>query len=234
MTTDADISPGDRALRQLASELDPAAIVRLLAGFDPAGSADRSLDAFRGAVGVRVDLERAAHRRALLGLLRSWGCRHLRTADDAMSSRALAAWWRQHRGSLAGPRRHIVELRAAEVQGAARAFGALASRAAARRASPHGEVTVTFGGTAASKVMFALRPLAFPPWDVGIVRAFGWRSPAAAEYGVYLEGAASALDALAARLNVAIDDLPRALGRPSSSPAKLVDEFLWLRLTRGR
>ena len=232
--SEVTVSPGELALSQLGSELAPTVIADLLAGFDPSGSADRSFETFRRAVGARVDLERGAHRRALLGLLRSWGCRHLRTADDAMSSRALAAWWRQHRGSLPSQRRRIVDLREAEVQEAARAYGALASRPAARREATDGEARVTFGSTAASKAMFALRPLALPPWDAAIVRAFGWRSPTAAQYGAYLGGVATALDQLAGRLHVTVGDLPNRLGRPSSSPAKLVGEVLWLRLTRGR
>ncbi len=43
---------------------------------------------------------------------------------------------------------------------------------------------------------------------------------------------AAALDGLA-RLTVPVSELPELLGRPWSSPPKLVDEFLWIRVTRG-
>jgi len=44
---------------------------------------------------------------------------------------------------------------------------------------------------------------------------------------------AAALDGLARRLAVPVSELPELLGRPGSSPPKLIDEFLWIRVTRG-
>jgi len=45
---------------------------------------------------------------------------------------------------------------------------------------------------------------------------------------------AAALTGLAARLDVPVSDLPQVLGRPGSSPPKLVDEFLLIRITTER
>jgi hypothetical protein len=44
---------------------------------------------------------------------------------------------------------------------------------------------------------------------------------------------AAALDGLARRLAVPVSDLPAALGRPASSPPKLVDEYLLIRIMKG-
>jgi len=44
---------------------------------------------------------------------------------------------------------------------------------------------------------------------------------------------AAALDGLARRLAVPVSELPELLGRPGSSPPKLIDQFLWIRVTRG-
>jgi hypothetical protein len=44
--------------------------------------------------------------------------------------------------------------------------------------------------------------------------------------------ARDALDGLARRAGVPIDEVPGLLGRPASSPAKIVDEYLWMTLTR--
>jgi hypothetical protein len=227
-------SRGAVALQQLGSELGEGMIATLLAGFDPRGTTDRSWRAFLEATGRSVDLSMAAHRRAVAGLLRSWGCRHLRVADDAMTTRALAAWWRTAEALLPSGRRQLVKLDASALRDVARVYDSLATRPAARHVRRDREITVTFGNTAASKALCMIRPLAFPPWDVAITLAFGWRAPTGAEYVEYLRAAAGALDALATRIGVPVADLPRVLGRPSSSPAKLVDEFLWLRLTRGR
>src|SRR4029450_12395351 len=98
-------SRGAVALQQLGSELGEGMIATLLAGFDPRGTTDRSWRAFLEATGRSVDLSMAAHGRAVAGLVRSWGCRHLRVADDAMTTRALAAWWRTAEALLPSGRR---------------------------------------------------------------------------------------------------------------------------------
>jgi hypothetical protein len=227
-------SRGAAALRAFGF-IEPAVIRDLLATYDPSGSSDRSLSTLADATGGSVDLAIAAHRRALLRLLRAWGCRHLRTADDAMSSRALRNWWSSCRALLPPGDRQIADLGERDLDRAARAYDGLATRRAARRATMDGaEVAVTFAGTAASKALFALRPTVFLPWDEPIRLAFGWRKPTGNHYRAYLRASADALRRSAARSGVTIASLPGTLGRPGSSPAKLVDEFLWLRLTRGR
>jgi hypothetical protein len=92
---------------------------------------------------------------------------------------------------------------------------------------------VTFGSTAAAKAMFALRPQAFPPWDVPMRSAFGWTGLDPSHYETFLGMSRDALDGLAQRAGVRVDELPEKLGRPDSSPARMVDEYLWMRLTRG-
>jgi hypothetical protein len=42
-----------------------------------------------------------------------------------------------------------------------------------------------------------------------------------------------ALIGLAERLRVEPSELPAELDRPASSPVKIVDEFLWVRVTRN-
>lgn len=92
---------------------------------------------------------------------------------------------------------------------------------------------MAFGDTAAAKLLFALRPQVFPPWDEAIRLAFG-RPGGADAYVRMLRLSAAALDGLAARLDVPVSNLPQVLGRPGSSPPKLVDEFLLMRITRER
>ena len=54
-----------------------------------------------------------------------------------------------------------------------------------------------------------------------------------AHYEAYLGMARDAVAGLSRRARVPVDGLPAALGRPASSPARIVDEYLWMRLTRG-
>lgn len=193
---------------------------------------DRSTQRLRQDTGGELDLAVSAHRTALLSWLRSWGCRHLRVADTARSSRALAGWWNHHHASLPPASCSLTDLTAPELAAAAHAFGALASAPAAWRASTPGRWSVAFGQTAAAKALFAIRPLAFPPWDAPIRAALGLDTAGGAGYADYLEQVAGALRRLAGRLRVEVHQVPTKLGRPGSSPPRLVDEYLWMRVNR--
>ena len=92
---------------------------------------------------------------------------------------------------------------------------------------------MTFGDTAAAKALFAIRPEAVPPWDDPIRRAFGWRQADADDFSRFLDGVKHALSDLSARLAIPVERLPAALGRPEGSAVKIVDEYLWMRITRG-
>lgn len=191
---------------------------------------DRSSSRLREATRGELDLGVGAHRTALLTWLRSWGCRHLRVADTRRSSRALGTWWGGYGGSLPKPTRSLVAMSGRELESSAAAFGALAAAPAACRSLGAGRASVSFGETAAAKALFAIRPLAFPPWDEPIRTALGLRGAGGPGYRSYLEQVAHALRGLANRLGVAVDELPAVLGRPGSSPPKLVDEYLWMRI----
>jgi hypothetical protein len=117
---------------------------------------------------------------------------------------------------------------------AGRAQADLAGRPAARRRHGDGEVDVTFGSTATAKAMFALRPLAFPPWDEPMRSAFGWTGLDPSDYERFLAMSKDALEGLAHRAGVSVSGLPEHLGRPNSTPARVVDEYLWMRLTHER
>ncbi len=205
-----------------------------LAGFAALVGDDRRTNELRAATSGLVDPSVSAHRDALLAWLRQWGCRHLRTADNARSSRALLAWWKRHSSDIPAPRASLDRLGPAAFAKAGRAHADLAARPAARRRHGAGEVDVTFGSTAAAKTMFALRPQAFPPWDEPMRTAFGWTGLDPSDYERFLNMSKEALDGLARRAGVPVRGLPEHLGRPDSTPARIVDEYLWMRLTHER
>jgi hypothetical protein len=167
----------------------------------------------------------------LLRWLRSWGCRHLRVEDNAGTSRSLRAWANEWVSTL--PRRSLTALSAREIERSATGYEALARRPAASAVRASGPVVVTFGPTASSKALYALRPRAFPPWDAPMRSALGFGDDADA-YARYLELCAGGIRATARRAGIDPSALPRGLGRPRTTAARLVDEYLWLALTRGR
>ncbi len=221
---------GARTLDELRVTMSRDEIARHLAAFG-APTADAATRRLVSATGGRVNLDLAAHRAAAITWLRSWGCRHLRRADTARTDEAMRAWWATWGRHLPGEHASLTGLTEGDLAAAGQAYEALRAAPAASRSVQGREVDVAFGDTAAGKLLFAVRPLVFPPWDELIRLAFG-RPGGSAAYVRLLRLSAAALEGLAGRLSVPVGDLPALLDRPASTPPKLVDEFLLVRLAR--
>ncbi len=193
---------------------------------------DDSLVTLKASTGTELDLAKADHRTALLTWLRQWGCRHLNLASEATSAAALDVWAHRWVPRLPDPKRMLTELSIDDLTTVAVSFAHLSEAVAGIRRLGSREANVTFGPTAAAKTMYALRPNACAPWDDPIRDGLGvGRNDAA--YRTYLQLIARALTGTAAQAGVPIADLPRHVGRLDSSPPKLIDEYLWMRITRG-
>jgi hypothetical protein len=226
-------SRGVSLLDAFRASLTRGEIAGYLADFGGGARLDASSQRLASATGGQVDLGVEAHRVAAIIWLRAWGCRHLRRADTAKTDEALRVWWEEWAGRLPGVQETLTGLGDARIDSAGEAFGALRAAPAASRSVQEIDCGVSFGDTAAAKLMFAIRPQAFPPWDAQIRAAFGWRAGGGDAYAQMLRLSATALDGLARRLAVPVSDLPTVLGRPASSPPKLVDEYLLIRIMRG-
>ena len=220
-------------LDDLGSTLTRDQVAAALRAFAAIAGSETSLALLRDATRPALDLAVRGHREALLRFLRAWGCRHLRRDDTGRSSRALASWWSRFGPILPPVTAPLTDLDDAQLAELGQAYAALARSPAALRASRGGDVPVSFGDTAAAKALFAIRPLAIPPWDEPMRRAFGWGHVDAEEFATFLAAVRGALIGLAERLRVEPSELPASLDRPASSPVKIVDEFLWIRITRG-
>jgi hypothetical protein len=193
---------------------------------------DGSLKILRRHIGVALALEKPDHRAAVLAWLRQWGCRGLDLASEETSTGALLTWGDAWVTRLPDPARPLTELSSEEIVTMAVAYGQLAGAVAGIRHRKSGDSHVAFGPTAAAKTMYALRPNACAPWDRPIRYRLGLAENAAA-YRSYLRLAACALAKTAERAGVAVENLPALVGRPESSPPKIIDEYLWMRVTRG-
>jgi hypothetical protein len=225
-------SPGASLLDDLRANLSREEIARYLAGFGAVAGTDSSSRKLAEATGGQVDLAIPAHREAAITWLRAWGCRHLRRADTMRTSEALRTWWADWGARFPGDHETLTGLGEAELITAGQAYDALRARPAARRSVQGREFDVAFGDTATAKLLFAIRPQVFPPWDESIRLAFG-RPGGGDAYVRLLRLSAAALDGLARRLAVPVGGLPEILGRPGSSPPKVIDEYLLIRITRG-
>jgi hypothetical protein len=225
------LPPAARILEELRTTMSLDEVAGYLGSFGAgADSASRKL---AEATGDQIDLALPEHRLALINWLRSWGNRHLRRADTALTSEALRGWWEEWGSRLPRDQDSLTGLDDAGMLLAGQSYDDLRARPAARRSVKDTDLDVSFGDTAAAKALYALRPRVFPPWDEPIRRAFG-RPGGGAAYVRLLRLSAAALTGLAGRLHVPVADLPALLGRPAATPPRLVDELLLVRVPRGK
>jgi hypothetical protein len=228
-----DQSEGARILGELRTSMSLDEVTGLLAQFGAAAGGDAASRKLNERTGGHIDLGAEDHRLALILWLRAWGCRHLRRADTERTSEALRAWWEDWGSRLPGDQETLTGLGEDALALAGQAYDDLRARPAARRSVQGSDLDVAFGDTATAKALYALRPRVFPPWDEPIRVSFG-RPGGGAAYVRLLRLSAAALDGLARRLGVPAGDLPAVLGRPGSTPPRLIDELLLVRVARGR
>jgi hypothetical protein len=231
-TTPNSRSRGEEVLADFRNSLSVNALRRYLQDYAAVTGDDVALREFQSTTGPSIDLRNRDHALALLHWLRRWGCRHLRKEDAEFSANAIQGWW-EGWGSQLPAEEEQLDIGTGRSQSIRDAYRTLARSVAAHRTYADRQVDVRLGDTAAAKTMFALRPAIFPPWDEPIRLAFGASAFSEDSYGSFLELAADALQGAARRLEVEVGSLPDLLGRPSSTPAKLVDEYLWMRITRN-
>lgn len=175
----------------------------------------------------RIDLTRADHRTMLLRWLNSWGCRirYPRAGEEAPFDSGILSWWRTWAQSL--PQASLARLSDTEIDAVAAAYAELSTMVVSA-----GRVRRTLGPTAAAKALYALRPSAVIPWDAAIAsQLHGSRDGAA--FGRHLRLGRGWAQAVITEAAVDEDALPELLGRPTVTLAKILDEYLYVTITRS-
>jgi hypothetical protein len=195
--------------------------------------ADASLATLLGTVGGTVDLTVARHRDQLLKWLNKWICRlrYRRAGEADLFSDSVTQWWAVSGSAL--PACPVAELNDTEIGMLADSYADLSARPGAlltRNGIVMGSRTIA--PTAASKIMFILLPKTVSPWDAAIARTTtgGTSRDHFARHLTATRTWALAVQDEAHSLGIA--DIPAYVGRPSSSFAKLRDEWLYLTITR--
>jgi hypothetical protein len=165
--------------------------------------------------------------------LNKWTCRiripPTGKADPFVAS--LAEWWTAMRTSLPDESARLAGLSDHELGAIAAAYGSLAPRTAA--VNRKGQLR-SFDPTATAKLLYFLRPLAVTPWDKAISRHVpGVGEPAFLEHLRLCRGWANDLIEEAHACGVGEDEIGSLVGRPLSSVAKLIDEWLYQTVTAG-
>lgn len=186
------------------------------------------------ATGGRTDLTNPEHRIVLIEWLNDWGCRHLSEDQHEIASNGIWDWYRVDGANLFAIEKPLWDLQDHDLRLAAQSYGFLKDKTAALRARGESKQEVHIGATAASKILFAIRPKALMPWDEAMRVRFQYDgSPESyAKYLGMIRGLTFHVRNLCRNKGFEIDDLPKILERPNSTVLSLVNEFVWVTETR--
>jgi len=195
---------------------------------------NRSLGRLDKATGSSIDLTNPKHRIALIKWLNDWGCRNLPKDQHDVASNSILEWYQVDGASLFTNEKPLWDVEDGELEIAARAYGSLKDETGAWRVRGGSKREVHIGPTAASKVLFAIRPKALMPWDEAMRVAFKCDgSPESYfEYLIEIRDLASHIGELCRNKGFQIEALPQRLGRSNSTVLALVNEYIWVTVTR--
>ena len=165
-----------------------------------------------------LNLDNPSHRLALLEWLNSWGCRQFAKNFHNTASENVQQWGRFYVHRLPPIESNLVEMDSNLLNVAVEAYDNLKERQACIRRSK----TVTFGSTGAAKIMYAVRPSLFPPWDAPIRKQLKYDG-SSESYCKFLKKVQEELNNLitdAARCGVGLDD-PRCIGSAGVQPREI-------------
>ena len=193
-----------------------------------------SLATFRFATGDRMDLAIQEHRNALMNWLNDWGCRHLSKDQHQVASQSILDWYQMNCATLFSDKTPLWRLRDQEIESAANAYGSLKDKTGAWHVHGGRKREVHIGPTAASKILFTIRPKALMPWDEAMRTAFKCDgSPESYfEYLIEIRRLTLHIVDLCRNKGFQIDDLPQKLRRPNSTVLALANEYIWVTVTR--
>lgn len=205
---------------------------RIYAGFT---QFDASYLTFLDRTGGRLDFRDPMHMKALLTWLNSWGCRQFAVDYHQQASQSILGWAERREPALPDSSRRLDHLSDKDIQTIADAYADLSQCRACQRTRKSGNYDVRVGPTGAAKILFAARPLAFPPWDDPIRAKLGYDNSrhSYCQYLVRVRQDVGELCSEGLRLGIAAQDIPTEVGRPRSTLPKLVDEYNWVTVTKG-
>jgi hypothetical protein len=169
--------------------------------------------------------------------LNQWGCRQFKKSDHDAAAKEVKAWYEEFGPQFFQSSTSLLSLNEADFVVIEAAYKGLVDRLAANRVERdggEGTIEVSFGPVGTAKILFVVRPKALVPWDNAIFVGLGLDG-SASSYVSYLRMAAKWLNELGQicqSKGIALADLPSVVGRPRSPLPKLIDEYLWVTMTK--
>lgn len=197
---------------------------------------NQSLHSLRKNTRGAPDFTSHDHRGYLLTWLNAWGCRHLAKNEHGTASASIREWYEEMASLLPPADALLWELGEQDLKQAASAYSSLRKRAGARGTGKRNGQVIPIGATAASKVLFALRPNALAPWDEKMRRKLGYGAGGKGylDFLKLIRARAKSLEDQCRKNGFDIAELPRVLGRDKSyTVLALLNEHMWITVSAG-
>jgi hypothetical protein len=144
----------------------------------------------------------------------------------------LKDWFQQFGSTL--PATDIFSMTTVDLDNVEKAYNGLVGRLASKRKINDKEVDVKFGPVGTAKILFALRPDTLMPWDTDIIAELKLDDTSGSYRQMLLKAKGWLIDLKGEceKNGFALAELPARVGRPKSSLPKLIDEYLWVTITK--
>lgn len=175
-----------------------------------------------------IEITNPEHRLFFLEWLNDWGCRSLSKDHHKVASASILEWYLQVGTRLFSSEKPLWNLDDNDLEIATEAYDCLKNKTGAWRIQNQSEQEVHIGATAASKVLFAIRPQALAPWDKDI--RFSFKCDGSAKsYLKYLKAIRDItyhIRDMCRQKGFKIEEFLLKTGRPNSTPITLINEYL--------
>jgi hypothetical protein len=177
--------------------------------------------------------------KALMKWLRSWGCRQFVKECSESSETNLISWFTDNQSLLPDHSVHLIDFDLSEnTQSIELLFDSLKSCIASRKKinkKNESKSDIRVGPVGAAKLLFAIRPNIFAPWDNPIFKHFE-HNPTGKGYVAYLRKIQAELKELKIECNesgIQWEHLFTLLNKQHHSYPKLIDEYYWISITNN-
>ena len=181
-----------------------------------------------------IDLTKLCHCTHVVEWLNKWGCRHLSKKSHDIASSAILDWYNQEGMKLFPIGKALWELDNQEMATVITAYGSLKDRAGACPIRGGKKLQIDIGPTAASKILFAVRPEALMPWDEAMRNEFGCdgSKESYSKFLMVINKLACRIGELCKANDFDISELPHKMDRDGSTVLELINEYVWVTVTR--
>jgi len=189
---------------------------------------DKSYIDFLNTINHSLDLRNRGHIKALYDWLKSWGCIHFMDNYCSKFSDDIYIWYKKYEKFLPYKDKKLLDFNSADYSAICLVYEFLSNIKVSHSKS--------LGPTCTAKTLFAFRPDFFIPWDNDIRKEFHCGNSAFhyIKYLNFIKDILYEIENQCKKNGFSLIELPVKIGRPFSTPTKLIDEYFWITITKDK